>query len=122
MWVVIAVCAALGLRIFLVLSVLKSDARRWVRPSASVVIFSTAIALISVLEMISGFGLSVRFANVRNDVAWAVIYSFMALDIIGSVVLVATSSRGWRLAKALLIAAGFLAVFVQAIGVQLESL
>ncbi|MCA3492890.1 MAG: hypothetical protein IOC98_15655 [Rhodobacter sp.] len=122
MWVVIAVCAALGLRIFLVLSVLKSDARRWVRLSASAVIFSTAIALISLLEMIAGFGLSVRVANFRNEMTWAVIYSFMALDIIGSVVLVATSSRGLRLAKALLIAAGFLAVFVQAIGIQLESL
>jgi hypothetical protein len=121
MWVVIAICAALGLRIVLALSVLKSDARRWVKISASAVIFSTAIALISLLEMIAEFGLSVRFANVRNDVAWAVIYSFMVLDIIGSVFLVATSSRDWRLAKAILIAAGFVAVVVQAIHVQLMS-
>lgn len=122
MWVVIAVCAALGLRIFLVLSVLKSDARRWVRLSASAVIFSTAIALISLLEMIAGFGFSVRVAHFRNDMFWPAICSLMAFDIIGSAVLVATSSRGWRSAKALLIAAGFAAVVAQVISVLLESL
>jgi hypothetical protein len=114
--------AALGLRIFLVLSVLKSDARRWVRLSASAVIFSTAIALISLLEMIAGFGFSVRVAHFRNDMFWPAICSLMAFDIIGSAVLVATSSRGWRSAKALLIAAGFAAVVAQVISVLLESL
>jgi hypothetical protein len=122
MWVDMAFGAALGLRIFLVLSVLKSDARRWVRLSASAVIFSTAIALISIMETMAGFGLSVRVASFRNDTGWFVIYGFMALDIIGSVFLLATSSRGWRLAKALLIAVGFLAVLAQAFSVFIGSL
>ena len=122
MLIEMAISGALGLRIVLAISVLKSDARRWVRIFALAVIFSTVIALISFLEMVARIGLSVKVANFRNDGAWAVIYSFMALDVIGSVVLVATSSRGWRLVKALLIAAGFAAVVVQAIHVQLMSL
>jgi hypothetical protein len=125
MWVAVAIgslCAALGLRLYLVFSIMKIDRRRWVRTFGYVVIFSTAIALISLLEMLTRFGWSVRFANFRNEMAWAVILSFMALDVIGCVVLVATSPKGVRLAKALLIIVGFAAVVVQAIHVQLMSL
>jgi len=112
MWVVIAVCAVLGLRLFLVLSVLKSDARHWVRIFAYAVIFSTALALISVLERMAGLGITRSIVYFKNDAGLAMIYGVAALDIVGSVFLVLTSSRGWRLAKALLIAAGFVVVAV----------
>jgi len=112
MWVVIAVCAVLGLRLFLVLSVLKSDARHWVRIFAYAVIFSTALALISVLERMAGLGITRSIVYFKNDAGLAMIYGVAALDIVGSVFLVLKSSRGWRLAKALLIVAGFVVVAV----------
>ena len=111
MWVAVAIgslCAALGLRLYLVFSIMKIDRRRWVRLAASLVIISTTMVLIFWLDGLARSGLVDRFVDPRNRMAWNIISSVMALDLVGSVYLVATSSKGWWLAKTLLIAAAFL--------------
>ena len=115
MWVAMAVGAALALRMLLAVSVLISDARRWVRISASVVTISTAIALIFALDGMMGLGVTKRTISFWSDTSRNVILGVMLLDLVGSTFLVATSFGGKRVTTTLLITAGLAVVVVQAI-------